>query len=940
MKKILLSVFLLLGLIYGLSLREETVEAYVLPEYVQPMIELRGAWVATVANIDISRQANSSDAAIQAWKNQYIAILDNLEALNMNAVFFQVRPTNDAFYESNLNPWSAYLLGHGIDPGWDPMAWMIEVTHARGMEYHAWLNPYRVSPGDLLQRTASLYTASELLSIKQNYLRSLSSKSFARQNQNLVIFGERETKLILNPARQETIDFVTATVVEIMTKYEVDGIHFDDYFYPTRSLNPVDGMTGISVQKDVEDYDFSRRSPAEQTLYPNTSAGRAAWRRANVDRMVKSVSDAVSHFNSTSNRSRQVRFGISPAGVWAPSAAQCPGDSRAQVGGMDVPCGSYSSYLDLYADTRKWVVEEWIDYIVPQAYYTLASTYSEIASWWALQARGTKVNVYVGMGLYRYGDTSGWTDTYEIVNQLRFNQNYPEIKGVIFFSYKSLISSNALMRTAVTRMKALWTRATLLPSYLADAYPAESVPELSGLKYTNKAYLSFTEVEDVSGYLLYKFGTNETPDFNDQTKIVQLFRQISGNSYQSIVDDVSSNTDVVYYLKAVGTDTNFSIDTSSVTYQALGINTAPVVDTFEIDQTNAPFGKGETIRITGSVSDIDGQNLTLTMLFAEDGIDFRHSYAVTNVNNTFDFSWNAFYIAMPNAKFMLRVYDGDLTTEYVSESMPIGIDKAATPVYLITTVTHDTITITPQNNLEYSLDNENWTEDLVFSGLDSNATYTVYARVKETQLNYASDNYSIQVTTTKAPQILQQPFQFIVTHESIQVLKEDGTEIEGIEASLDGIHWSGSSRVIGLGSNQEYTLRFRLKETTTSFASAIQTHTFTTLKPSATAPNRIEVEVRGNTITIKPQHNAEYSIDGINWTDNNVFSGLEYETEYTVSVRRKETDNLLYSSAVSETVMTKSSATTAIIIGSSATVATGGIGTAIFFLLKRKKIGI
>lgn len=941
MKKILLTLILVMGMMYGLSFaKQDSVNAYVLPEYVQPMVELRGAWVATVSNIDISRQANSSAAAIQAWKNQYLAILDNLEALNMNAVFFQVRPANDAFYESELNPWSAYLLGHGIDPGWDPMPWMIEVTHARGMEYHAWLNPYRVSPGDLLSKAASLHTAQELSTIKQNYLRSLSSLSFARKNQSLVIFGERETKLILNPAKQETIDFVTATVVEIMTKYEVDGIHFDDYFYPTRSLNPVGGMTGISVQKDVEDLDFSRRSAAEQVLYPDTSAGRAAWRRANVDKMVKSVSDAVSQFNATSGRDRQVRFGISPAGVWAPSAAQCPGDSRAQVGGMNVPCGSYSSYLDLYADTRKWVVEEWIDYIVPQAYYTLASTYGEIASWWALQARGTKVNVYVGMGLYRYGDSNGWTDTTEIVNQLRFNQNYPEIKGVIFFSYKSLISSNVAMRTAVNRMKLLWTRATFLPAYLADAKPAGEVPELSGLKYTNKAYLSFTEVEDVVGYVLYKFGTSETPDFNDQSRIVQVFRQINGNAYRNIVDDISTNSDVKYYLKAVGTDSNMSVDTTSVTYATLGLNTAPVVNSFEIDQSNAPFAKGAIIRMTGTVSDVDGQNLQLTMLFAEDGEDFRHSYNVTNNNNTFEFEWTAFYLAMPNARFKLRVFDGDITTEHISDYMQIGVEKAARPVYLITSATHNTITITPQNGLEYSLDNINWSDELVYSDLESNTAYTVYARVKATPLNLASDSYSVVVTTTKAPQSLVAPFKYVITDDSIRVVREDNTIIDGIEVSIDGIHWVTSDTFVGLGSNTSYTLRFRLKETSTLFASPTIEYGFTTLKPSATAPTRIEVEVRGNTITVKSQHNAEYSIDGINWTDNNVFSGLEYETEYTVHIRRKETTSLLYSEAISETVVTKKDATPAIIITSTATVATGGVGAAIFFLLKRKRLGV
>jgi len=941
MKKTLIVMLLIIGFAFLIANETDTAKAYVLPEYDQPMVELRGAWVATVANIDVSKQTNSSDAAIAAWKNQYISILNNLEGLNMNAVFFQVRPTNDAFYESSINPWSAYLLGHGIDPGWDPMEWMIEVTHARGMEYHAWLNPYRVSPGDLLSNYASTYSASDLLAIKQNYLRSLSSQSFARQNQGLVVFGERETKLLLNPARVEVVNFVTATVVEIMTKYEVDGIHFDDYFYPTRSLTIVDGISGISVQKDVEDYDFSRRTVSEQILYPNTSTGRAAWRRSNVDKMVKSVSDAIRNFNLTSNRNRKVRFGISPAGVWAPSDTYCPGDSRAQVGGMDVPCGNYSSYLDLYADTRKWVLEEWIDYIVPQAYYTMGSTYPEIASWWSEQARRTKVNVYMGMGLYRYADgTNSWTDTYEIVNQLRYNQLYPEIKGVIFFSYRSLVSSNSTMKAAVNRVKALWTRGTFLPSYLEDSVPAEGVPTIGGLKYIDKAYISFTEIDDVLGYVLYKFGADETPDFNDQAKIVQIFRQASGDANRKYVDQVGSNTNVKYYLKSMGTDAELSSMDSSISYSNLGINTPPEITSFVIGGGATNFEKGEMISVTGSASDVDGQDLTFSIEFAEDGLDFRYEYPVTNINNEFTFIWESFFITMPNAKFKLVVHDGDLTTELDSVAFSIGVEKAQAPTSLVTSVTSDSITITHQEGLEYSLDQINWTTNNLFEDLESNTSYSVYARVKATLTNLASDVYSKEVTTSKLTAVLAIDFKHSVTYESVTITKANGSLIEGAEYSIDGIHWSDNNVITGLGSNTQYTIRTRIKETPTHYASEIHTFTFSTLKPSATAPVSIEASARGNTITVKPQYNAEYSIDGVNWTDDNVFKDLEYETEFTVSIRRKETDTLLYSSSVSVLVTTKSNPTPGIIIGTSATVVTGGVGAALFFLLKRKRLGV
>ena len=236
-----------------------------------PANELRGIWVATIFNIDYERPKNSAE-----FKKFYTNMCSHLAQCGFNAIFFQVRPANDAFYPSKLNPWSRYLSGAEGQPlagerNFDPLRFMITEAHRHKLQFHAWLNPYRVTGGTKLT--------------KQQYLNTLAANNFARRHPQLVLSVPSEgnqRKLILNPASQQVRNFVTASVMEIVRNYPVDSIHFDDYFYPD----------DMPAQLDIAD--FRRSNPRRLPL--------AEWRRNNVTQLITDVHDQISRFNRQNRR--------------------------------------------------------------------------------------------------------------------------------------------------------------------------------------------------------------------------------------------------------------------------------------------------------------------------------------------------------------------------------------------------------------------------------------------------------------------------------------------------------------------------------------------------------------------------------------------------------------------------------------------------------------
>ncbi|GAA2394368.1 family 10 glycosylhydrolase [Streptomyces glaucosporus] len=347
--------------------------------------ELRGMWVATVSNIDWPARAGLSAAEQQA---QLRAHLDTAVERRLNTVILQVRPTADALWPSPHEPWSQYLTGtQGRDPGWDPLGFAVREAHDRGLELHAWFNPYRVANHAAPERLAPDHPA--------------------RRNPDWVVpYGG---KLYYNPGLPEVRRFVQDAMFDAVERYDIDAMHWDDYFYPY----PVAG-------EDFDDDEAYER-------YGGDFEDRADWRRHNIDLLVRETAERL-------RRTRpQARLGVSPFAVWRNKGTDPEGsDTRAGV----------ETYDDLYADTRKWVRERWIDHIVPQVYWNIgftAADYAELVPWWADVVRGTGVELYIGEALYKVADPAqgpAWHDPAELSRHVALCRSHPEVRGNVYFSAK------------------------------------------------------------------------------------------------------------------------------------------------------------------------------------------------------------------------------------------------------------------------------------------------------------------------------------------------------------------------------------------------------------------------------------------------------------------------------------------------------------------------
>ncbi|MFJ8981950.1 glycoside hydrolase family 10 protein [Streptomyces sp. NPDC102282] len=349
--------------------------------------ELRGVWIATVANLDWPSAPGLSAAAQEA---ELIAHLDRAVDLRLNAVVLQVRPSADALWPSSYEPWAQCLTGvQGKDPGWDPLGTAVREAHARGLELHAWFNPYRVANHTDPSRLVASHPA--------------------RLHPEWVLpYGG---KLYYNPGLPEVREFVQDAMLDAVSRYAVDAVHWDDYFYPY----PVAGQ--------VFDDD------AAYELYGEDFADKASWRRDNTDRLVKETAARIKEVRSG------VRFGISPFAVWRNAATDPLGSDTA---------AGVQTYDDLHADTRKWVREGWIDYICPQIYWHIgfsAADYAKLLPWWAETVRGTGVGLYVGEALYKAGDPAqpaAWQDPAELSRHLDLAAGHPEVGGHVFFSARQV----------------------------------------------------------------------------------------------------------------------------------------------------------------------------------------------------------------------------------------------------------------------------------------------------------------------------------------------------------------------------------------------------------------------------------------------------------------------------------------------------------------------
>ncbi|MGA1379320.1 MAG: glycoside hydrolase family 10 protein [Chitinophagaceae bacterium] len=350
----------------------------------QPKYEFRGVWIASVANIDWPKGGMTDPAAQRA---DFIRMLDQHQRNGMNAMIVQIRPAADAFYPSPYEPWSEWLTGEqgkAPVPYWDPLAFMIEETHKRGMEFHAWLNPYRA-----VQTIGKSSIAADHIT--------------KRKPEWFLVYGDKK---YFDPGNKDAQQFVVKVVRDIVKRYPIDAIHMDDYFYPYRIAG-----------KEFPDAASYARS--------GSRLNKEDWRRSNVDSIILAISKAIKE------EKKQVRFGISPFSVWRNQDKDPRGsDSRA----------GQTNYDDLYADILLWLEKGWIDYVTPQLYLEIGHdkiAYEKLLDWWSKNAFGK--HIYIGHGIYRVDEKTSvkWKNPTELPNQLKLLRQNSNVQGSIYFSSKS-----------------------------------------------------------------------------------------------------------------------------------------------------------------------------------------------------------------------------------------------------------------------------------------------------------------------------------------------------------------------------------------------------------------------------------------------------------------------------------------------------------------------
>lgn len=350
---------------------------------------LRGVWVSTVWNIDFPSDSGLGEAAL---KKEIDGIVKNVKEWGLNAIFLQVRPMSDAIYPSEIFPSSSFVAGkQGEKLPFDILEYFVSAAHSSGISVHAWINPYRVS-------FPSLYgTDTEKLS---------ETNPARRHPEYTVAFNGA---LYYNPGLPEVRKLVLSGVEEILDKYDVDGIHFDDYFYPSGSS----GAGAFDDGKAFEKYG-NGKTPGD-------------WRRDNVTALIKETSALVKR------KKPSCVFGVSPGGIWATKQNNAEG-----VSGLG---NTSQTYYDVYADTKKWVEEKYVDYICPQIYWHIESKiapFEPIAKWWSDLCTENKIPLYVGIAAYRGEENGAYKNPDEIKNELSCLSSLSGYSGEVYFSYSSL----------------------------------------------------------------------------------------------------------------------------------------------------------------------------------------------------------------------------------------------------------------------------------------------------------------------------------------------------------------------------------------------------------------------------------------------------------------------------------------------------------------------
>lgn len=464
-----------------------------------PKREFRGVWVATVVNIDWPSKAGLS---VGQQKAELIQILDAHQRAGINSIVFQIRPAADALYAKSREPWSEYLSGvqgKAPSPLYDPLAFAIKEAHSRGMELHAWFNPYRA-------------TFSSGSNVAANHI--------TRQHPDW--FFTYGGKKLFDPGLPEVRSYITSVVMDVVRGYDIDGVHFDDYFYPYPS------------KSSIPDADTFRK-------YRRGFSSIEDWRRDNVNLLIKKVSDSIK------SEKPYVKFGVSPFGIW---------DNK-----RDHPEGSetagFSGYRQLYADAKKWVEEGWVDYNSPQLYFPFqykAAAFEVLLDWWAKHSYGR--HLYIGQGAYRANERGmGWREPDQLSRQIHYLRKNENVQGSIFFSSKSLTNNIRNFRDSLQynhyRYKALPPIMPWIDS-IKPVAPRGLTLRVTGGRAITLHWQKPEIAEDgdtAYGYVIYRFETGEEINLENPENILQISFD---NSYTTYTDDaVRKNVSYTYVITSL-----------------------------------------------------------------------------------------------------------------------------------------------------------------------------------------------------------------------------------------------------------------------------------------------------------------------------------------------------------------------------------------------------
>ncbi|MBR2891995.1 MAG: family 10 glycosylhydrolase [Bacilli bacterium] len=625
-----LSFIILMGIaIIFMNVEPKKVDA---SSYTEKVQEYRAVWVSHFVG-DIPRFTTE-----EKYKSDFNKILDNMEQWGFNAMVFHVRTHNNALYKSELNPLASWWSEVNFDE-FDPLEWMIEACHARGIEFHAWMNPYRIS-------TSGSYPS---YSNETKYPEG----NPANDPSNFITVGN---SIILDPGIPSNRDFIVDTCMELVENYDVDAIHFDDYFY-------------ISGADDT----------ATRAKYNTENLSLANFRRKQVDLFIEQLHNELASYNLAHDKA--VELGISPSGVYRNGSYAAGTTPTYDVNGtLTYPTasntGGFAHYGDyLYSDTKHWIDQEWIDYITPQTYHSIDNQYSgfaKLAEWWNWVVEYKQVNLSMGIGIYMAIDNSGgWDTADELENQFKTIYGKDNIDGVCMYKYGSLLNTSANMVSHVNTINTYWKHN--IPSVVKPQHTNLPEPVVSNIIESGTT-LKWDAIDNVRGYMVWKVdkgvevdttNINHLYTYTQETEIeietgydyfvssVNLANEISTPAGSSAVSDVERIITQINSIKfPVSLSDEKNLNSILTRYNALNSDEQEQITNYSILQ--AALNHLETLKEI----DVIANEFALTL--KKDVLD---NYLLPLTFKDYAVSWD---YANTNDARLYNIETGDVLVEYLA----------------------------------------------------------------------------------------------------------------------------------------------------------------------------------------------------------------------------------------------------------------------------------